>query len=782
VTPALGPAERLADARARFAESLDVAVVQPTLGSITLRPNQIDAVRRVRAMLRRDGGCLLADDVGTGKTYVALAIAQSWTRPLVVVPASLRSTWEEAMRRAGVMVAMATHESLSRGAIPTGSFDGIVVDESHRFRPTSRRHAALARLGWRAQLLLLSATPLQNRVRELAGQLALFLGEMAYALEPAALTRWIVRASVHVDDMLPAVAPPRWLEPDVDDGEILEALLALPPPPRAADVGDGGALLLLSLVRAWASSRAALLASLRRRRRSLVALEQCHAEGRVPTRRELAAWSGDDAVQLGFPTLLTLGRTDEAAAARHAQALHSERRALDVICRAVERDGNPDAARVRLLRDICARHRGVAVLAFSESASTVRGYFAAMRADVGVGLLTAREGRIASGRLPRDALLARFAPRAQGASHPHVRERVTLLLTTDLLSEGVNLQDAAVVVHLDLPWNPARLAQRLGRIRRPGGASEVASYLMAPPARSALLLRAEARLRGKLSQAERTVGRGLEVLPALTADAWRDRLTPSAQDSSGSSFAVAELHGEIHRLLGQWRRRTPSNEACGCLASVVRRPAGEPAIAAARSNTRGWLAVLDDGRLIASNAGHGPTDFAGGATDDVSAIAAALRSMDALGLSPAEAAPIEASRARRAVEAWIAADWMRVSCAIDRSVSPMRRRALQRLDAMLGRVPRHRRAYALSLAHTLRDALVRPMPLGAERALDGLTETSADESEHYSTEMAQAAPDADESWLIRSAALITSLREGASAAPRRPAEPAAIILLVESPA
>ena len=225
------------------------------------------------------------------------------------------------------------------------------------------------------------------------------------------------------------------------------------------------------------------------------------------------------------------------------------------------------------------RHRDVAVLAFSEYASTVRAYFAAMRADAGVGMLTASEARIASGRLSRDELLARFAPLAQGASAPHPRERVTLLLATDLLSEGVNLQDAAVVVHLDLPWNPARLAQRLGRIRRPGGASEVTSYLMAPPARSGLLLRAEVRLREKLAQAERTIGRGLDVLPALSAgasgrpelphetvgatsptavDAPPLRLQSCAARSIGrSSAGVARRRAEDHR------HRTPSSPLCG---------------------------------------------------------------------------------------------------------------------------------------------------------------------------------------------------------------------------
>ncbi|HET7844623.1 MAG TPA: hypothetical protein VFL14_10770, partial [Xanthomonadales bacterium] len=419
LTSTILPSGALAEARARFAASLDITGVVPTLGSVALRPDQVEAVRRVRALLRDEGGCLLADDVGTGKTFVALAIARDWKRPLVVVPASLRSTWEHAMRTSTVSCATATHESLSRGTVPAGPFDGVIVDESHRFRPTSNRHAALARLASHAPLLLLSATPLQNRARELAAQIALFIGEAAYALDAAALTRWIVRATSDVTHVLPAVAPPSWVHPDVNDGEVLEALLALPPPPRAADAGDGGALLLLSLVRAWASSRAALLATIRRRRRSLVALEQCHAEGRVPTTRELAAWYGGDAIQLGFPAMLAAAIEDRAIAAQQTQAIEAERHGLDALVQAIDRAPDPDLSRVRALRDARARHGDVAILAFSEFASTVRAYFAAMRADHGVGMLTANEARIASGRLSRAQLLARFAPRAQGASMPH---------------------------------------------------------------------------------------------------------------------------------------------------------------------------------------------------------------------------------------------------------------------------------------------------------------------------------------------------------------------------
>ena len=124
-----------------------------------LREDQRVTAARVLDALQRHGGCLLADDVGRGKTYVALAVARSWRRPLVVAPASLRSTWREAMQRSGISCALISHEELSRGRQPRESPDGIVVDESHHFRSTNtRRHAVLAALASAAPALLLSVS------------------------------------------------------------------------------------------------------------------------------------------------------------------------------------------------------------------------------------------------------------------------------------------------------------------------------------------------------------------------------------------------------------------------------------------------------------------------------------------------------------------------------------------------------------------------------------------------------------------------------------------------
>ena len=79
----------------------------------------------------------------------------------------------------------------------------------------------------------------------------------------------------------------------------------------------------------------------------------------------------------------------------------------------------------------------------------------------------------------RRAVLERFAPLAthretEALDDPNLLEKVKplrekgidLLIATDVLSEGQNLQDAQFLINYDLPWNPVRIIQRAGRIDR----------------------------------------------------------------------------------------------------------------------------------------------------------------------------------------------------------------------------------------------------------------------------------------------------------------------------
>jgi phytoene dehydrogenase-like protein len=103
-------------------------------------------------------------------------------------------------------------------------------------------------------------------------------------------------------------------------------------------------------------------------------------------------------------------------------------------------------------------------------------------------------------------------------------------------------------------------------------------------------------LREKLAQAERTIGRGLDVLPRLSAGkSGRLELPPETIGATSLSaadsppIAVAELRGEIHRTLERWRRPSPH---AGPLSS-------DAVVAAVWASLEGWLAVLDDGHVLA---------------------------------------------------------------------------------------------------------------------------------------------------------------------------------------
>src|SRR5213075_485696 len=144
------------------------------------------------------------------------------------------------------------------------------------------------------------------------------------------------------------------------------------------------------------------------------------------------------------------------------------------------------------------------------------------------------------GRVSRDVVLEQFAPEHGGVREVGAASRIDLLITTDLLSEGLNLQRASVIVHLDLPWNPARLDQRVGRARRLGSRHETVSvYVIAPPAAADRLLRVEERLREKLSVAQRTVGVAGQILP-------------SPIGASASEPGLAEQTSAIHARLHEW--------------------------------------------------------------------------------------------------------------------------------------------------------------------------------------------------------------------------------------
>ncbi|HEU4566326.1 MAG TPA: helicase-related protein, partial [Gemmatimonadaceae bacterium] len=539
-----------------------------------------------------------------------------------------------------------------------------------------------------------------------------------------------------------------------DDVRTVRALIALPPPVPPRDGGDGGALLHWSLVRQWASSRGALLGALRRRLARAAALAAALEAGRHPSRAELAAWCGaDGAVQLAFTELL-VPPTHDPAPLLHALRAHEQ--ALRALLHRLERAADIDDTRALRLRELRARHAGERIVAFTQYADTALALFRRLRAAPGVAVLTARGALVAGGALSRAEALRRFAPTASNAPEPRATERITFLIATDLLSEGVDLRDASVVVHLDLPWTPARMEQRVGRSRRLGAAhARTAVYALAPPARAEMLLGVERRLRAKLGAAARVLGIAGAILPPLASARTDDAPPPvRAEEHLRAALAAWLPAGEpAPRRGARADDAIPLAGPAGpqrerAVAAAAARAAAAGALVLARDGARPVLLLVRGGRVSPQPAALAEAVLAAGG-DDV---------------------PVDAERALvalRAAERWLARRVCERDAGLELSlVADARRRALRRIAAITARAPRHHRALVARLAGRARHAVTARYGTGPERVLAELA----------------AAPMPDDAWLRAVGAFGELHAAPAPAAEEGPApEVLAVLLLVPPP-
>ncbi|WP_310569274.1 DEAD/DEAH box helicase [Gemmatimonas sp.] len=603
--------------QARLAGALIPPLPLAELGDITLLPHQRDAVARIQRAIRLHHGALLADDVGLGKTYTALAVARSYTQVHVIAPAALQAMWRTAITHAQLphirlhsVHGFSRPHHASRAALADEAYPGVVrerapqrtlviIDEAHYLRTRrTARYAAIARFVSGCDTLLLSATPLHNRAAELRNLLALFLGSRADLLSDTMLAQVVIRRSNTNTSAGARTGPPAAAEtptasrppvlqhaplPMPHDRATLTHILALPAPLPAHDGAVAGALIRLGLLRAWCSSDAALAHALRQRRLRGDALLQALRSGRHPTQTELRSWLvGDHEVQLAFPELMAQHEVESAPLIERVEA-HLE--ALATLAEHHEQTARADGARADALRALLQAHPDTPIIAFSQFAHTIGALHRALSDIAGVGLLSSKHARIASGRISRREVLARFAPLAQERPPPPAHQAIRLLLATDLLAEGVNLQDAGVVVHLDLPWTDALREQRVGRCARIGSPHRaVHVYSFAPHPEGDRALRLQRRIAAKAALSRRFAGGD-----AIHSSRQRPR--------SVGRESAAEAASRLHARLQRWAD-----------AVAVAAPSRATVVAALRSaQESAWIALVDhqgQSRLLCSHAFH----------------------------------------------------------------------------------------------------------------------------------------------------------------------------------
>ena len=570
---------------------------------------QRDGVIGALDKLHRFGGCIIADSVGLGKTFEALAIIKYHElrngRVLVLAPKRLRDNWTQykANDRRNALAAdrlhfdVLNHTDLSREGglsgdidlahINWGNYDLVVIDESHNFRnkkaPRQGAETRYDRLmrrviqeGVKTRVLMLSATPVNNRLADLRNQIAFVTEGDDAALAQHGIAsieettrraqtqfnRWqalpdadktpaqlvemlgfdyftlldhltIARSRRHIEKYygthetgrFPDRLPPINLKADVDlagqlrsvadiNRDIRRLTLASYAPLRyvlahrqaaydakySTQIRGGESffrqadreeslihLLRVNVLKRLESAVSSFTLTLARQLRDVQAtLARIDAHADTLQAIDIADVDIDDPA---FEPLL-VGRKVKVLLAdvdliRWRQDLLEDRNRLATLLAAAEQVDAARDAKLAALREMiaakCARplnpgNRKIIVFtAFADTAHYLYGQladWACGQLGLHAALVTGSAGiqtTMPGLRKSMGHVLSAFAPRAKERPAELAGEgEIDLLIATDCISEGQNLQDCDWLINYDIHWNPVRIIQRFGRIDRIG--------------------------------------------------------------------------------------------------------------------------------------------------------------------------------------------------------------------------------------------------------------------------------------------------------------------------
>lgn len=538
---------RRSDEQRRYASPQRAAKVDPN-------PHQIEAVIFALARLR-EGGCILADEVGLGKTIetglvIAQMLAEGATRILLVGPKALLGQWRQELFTLfdieareghvgpggfdgpGVFLVGRERAGSEKGhaaLLAAGRFDLCVIDEAHEvfsaiykrydtfgeYREDAKEARTAARLRevldvYQTPVLLLTATPIQNNLAELWGlvryvdPLGTLLGDLPTFRETFCGTDDRMLAPGQDDELRARLATvvkrtlrrqaQEFLEkPFVDrQARLFEYEMSTEERSLYDDVGKY--LLEPNIVAFRGSHRQLLLIGFHRRMASSTrALASSLARVAARLRKMLAGDAGSTELDALVDDLEDTDLESEDGAdpgpGPDAESVRLELERVEGFVRRAEKLVHDDGKFRALLTALSfVREQGRLgkgagkLVVFTESRVTQEHIRERLLES---GLVADEEITLFRGEndSPRaHQALARWkaeVPRGEGPAPSRemamrlalvheLRTRSRVFVSTEAGAKGLNLQFCDALVNYDLPWNPQRIEQRIGRCHRYG--------------------------------------------------------------------------------------------------------------------------------------------------------------------------------------------------------------------------------------------------------------------------------------------------------------------------
>jgi superfamily II DNA or RNA helicase len=601
-----------------YGDELEEEVLTGT-SKMLLTTFQEHGVERTLRLLNENGGAIVADEVGLGKTFIAGRIIKEYIdrgqRALLICPAALRdSTWKTFLSDFQMFCECVSYHELANDrqlnidgdqdvlARLKDEYQLIIVDEAHNYRnPDTQARAQILRtllFGRRKEVLMLTATPVNNSLWDLHTLLDYFIRQDgmftdkgilsmrqrfkdAARLDPADLspdmlypiidattvkrTRQFVKKHYAGDEIMIGgqkqkinfpEPKPITVRYDLDAGSpgLMEAVFeALDPDTGSLTFARYGVgryqttqdedetassmaavgLLRSGLLKRFESSSAAFRITLSRIRQQYATCLDMLEKGFVVTTKFHNEFSADD--ETGIEELL-----EDSESALPVEQFDKEQikadllndvAILDDLISRTEDISHSDDAKLLALRAELEKiveeaeaeasdrieeidKRKVLIFSFfADSADWIYDWLTQeVNSNPNLTALKGRIGKVAGGfakaaeeESKRDDVVLGFAPVSMGK--PERDNLFDILVTTDVLAEGVNLQQCRHIINYDLPWNPMRLVQRHGRIDRIGSKhSRVFLRSIFPDEQLDELLSLEQRILDKIALAAATVG------------------------------------------------------------------------------------------------------------------------------------------------------------------------------------------------------------------------------------------------------------------------------------
>jgi ERCC4-related helicase len=516
------------------------------------KPHQIDAAL-FALQTPYLPGVILADEVGLGKTIEAgIVITQYWAerkrRILIIAPSSLRQQWQQELREkflipSTLLEAKLKEEQLAQGISNNTDvlicsyefalrhetslmrqWDLVICDEAHRLRNfyTGRNKGpeAISRIVRGAsKTLLLTATPLQNRLEELYGLVSVFDPSYFYSLE-AFRERYIKsRTSLTNDDLVERVAvlSKRTLRKDADKyihftKRLPLTIEFLPSKPEIelyekvnsylqredlfAFSNSQRHLTALIIRKRLGSSTYAvastlenianrlndeLQAGIRRDNRGVMIVNDLSPEDLTDEEWEELEEGEKSSSETSFGPAAGEKLSDEVLEAMRSEV--NELRSYAQLARSITINEKASKLNEALdkgferLRELGAPEKAII---FTDSTKTqeyiARSLVEAGRAD-GLILFNGSNDSPGANEIYKEWLTANKdgdvitgipAADRRKALVDFFKSSGKIMIATEAAAEGINLQFCSMVVNYDLPWNPQRVEQRIGRAHRFG--------------------------------------------------------------------------------------------------------------------------------------------------------------------------------------------------------------------------------------------------------------------------------------------------------------------------